>query len=48
MPWPKTGAIHYHRQLRHLDNGRAFKGIIVCNCFDLELLDLLNGLVVGC
>ena len=48
MPWPKTGATQYHAQLGLPDKGRAIKGLVVCNRWDLEPLDLLNGLALGC
>ncbi len=48
MPWPQTDATHYHAQLGLLDKGRAIKGLIVCNIWDLEPLDHLNGLALGC
>ena len=48
MPWTKTGAIQYHVQLGLPDKGRAIKGLVVCNSWDLEPLDLLNGLALGC
>ena len=48
MPWPQTGATHYHPQLGNPDKGRAIKGLVVCNSWDLEPLDLLNGLALGC
>ena len=35
-------------QLGLPDEGRAIKGYVVCNNWDLELLDLLNGLALGC
>ena len=31
MPWPQTGATHYHAQLGLADKGRAIKGLVVCN-----------------
>ena len=31
IPWPKTGAILYHAQLRIPDKGRAIKEMVVCN-----------------
>ncbi len=34
-----------HAQLP--DKGRAIKGLVVCNDWDLEPLDLLNGLALG-
>ncbi len=43
MPWPQTGATHYHAQLGLPDKGRAIKGLVVCNSWDLEPWDLLNG-----
>ncbi len=48
MPWPKTDATQYHAQLGLPDNGRTIKGLVVCNNWDLEPLDLLNGLALGC
>ncbi len=30
------------------DKGRVIKGLIVCNSWDLEPWDLLNGLALGC
>ena len=46
MPWPQTGATHYHAQLGLPDKGRAIKGLVVYNVSDLW--DLLNGLDLGC
>ena len=43
MPWPQTGATQYHA-----DKGRTIKRLVVCNDWDLEPLDLLNGLALGC
>ncbi len=48
MPWPKTGATQYHAQLGLPDKGRAIKGLVVCNSWDLEPWDLQNGLALGC
>ncbi len=48
MPWPQTGATQYHTQLGLPDKGRAMKVFVVCNEWDLELLDLLNGLALSC
>ncbi len=45
---PQTGATRYHAQLRLPDKGRAIKGLVVCNNWDLEPLDLLNGRALGC
>ncbi len=36
MPWPKTSATQYHAQLGLLDKGRAIKGFVVCNIWDLD------------
>ena len=36
MPWPQTGATQYHAQLGLPDKGRAIKGLVVCNSWDLE------------
>ncbi len=47
MPWPKTGATHYHAQLGLPDKGRAIIVLVVCNSWDLEPQDLLNGLALG-
>ena len=30
MPWPQTGATHYHAQLEPSEKGRAIKGLVVC------------------
>ena len=38
MPWPQTGATQYS------EKGRAIKGLVVCNNWDLEPLD---GLALG-
>ncbi len=46
MPWPQTGATHYHAQLGLPDKGRAIKGLVVCNSWDLEPWDLLNGMAL--
>ena len=48
MPWPKKRATQYHAQLGIPDKGRAIKGLVVCNNWYLESLDLLNGLALGC
>ena len=31
MPWPQTGATHYHAQLGFPDKSRGIKGLVVCN-----------------
>ncbi len=48
MPWPQTGATQYHTQLGLPDKGRAIKGLVVSNNWDLEPQDLLNGLALIC
>ncbi len=30
MPWPLTGAIHYHAQVGLADKGRAIEVLVVC------------------
>ncbi len=45
---PKTGANQYLAQLGLPDKGRAIKGLVVCYIWDLEPLDLLKGLALGC
>ncbi len=35
-------------QLGLPDKGRAIKELVVCNSWDLEPWDLLNGLALGC
>ncbi len=40
MPWPKTGATQYYAQLGLPGKGRAIKGLVVCNNWDLNPLDL--------
>ncbi len=47
MPGPQTGATQYHALLGLRDKGRAIKGLVVCNNWVLEPLDMLNGLAVG-
>ncbi len=42
MPWPQTGATQHHAQLGFTD-----KGLVVCNNWDVEPLDLLNDLALG-
>ena len=48
MTEPQTGETQYHAQLGLPDKGRAIKGFVVCNNWDLEPLDLLKGLALGC
>ena len=43
MPWLQTGATQYYAQGLP-DKGRLIKGLVVYNTWDLEPLDLLNGL----
>ncbi len=48
MPWPQTVETQYHAQLRLPYKGRAIKVLAAFNIWDLEPLDLLNGLALGC
>ena len=48
MPWPQTGATKYRAQLGLPDKGRSIEGLAVCKNWDLEPLDLLNILALGC
>ena len=48
IPWPQTGATQYNAQLGLPDKGRAIKGLVVSNNWDLEPLDLLSSLALGC
>ncbi len=48
MSLPKTGGIQYHAQLGLPDKGRAIKGLVVCNSWDLEPWNLLSGPALGC
>ena len=48
MNWLQTGTTQYHTQLELPDKGRTIKGLVVYNDWDLEPLDLLNGLALGC
>ncbi len=48
MRWPIRGATYYHEQLEFPNKGRAMKGLIFRNGLDLEPLDLLNWLALGC
>ncbi len=47
MSWLQTGATQYHAQLVLPDKGRAIKGLVVSNNWDLKALDLLNSLASG-
>ncbi len=47
MPWSKKGATHYHAQLGlHVRDRTIIKGLVVCNGWDLEPLDLLILLLI--
>ena len=48
MPWPQTGVTQFHAQLGPPDKGLAIKWLVVYYDWDLEPLDLLNGLALGC
>ena len=43
MSWSKKGATYYHAQQGLPDKDHAVKWLVVCNWWDLEPLDLLNG-----
>ena len=47
MSWSQTGTTQYVAQLGLPDIGCAIKGLFVCNSWDLEPFDLLNGLALG-
>ncbi len=48
MPWRKPGATQYPAKLELPDKGRVIKWLVVCNNRDLDPLDLLNGMALGC
>ena len=48
MPWPKISTTYYYAYSGLSDKVRASKELVVCNNWDLEHLDLLNGLALGC
>ncbi len=48
MIWPQTIATQYHAILGLPDKGRAIKGLVVGNNWNLESLELVNGLALGC
>ncbi len=48
MHCAETGETHYHAQLGLPDKRRAIIVLVVCNVCDLESLDVLNGLALGC
>ena len=48
MPWPKTGTTHNQAKIGLSNKGRSIKGFVVCNSWDLEPWDPLNGLALGC
>ena len=48
LTFHQTGATQSHAHLGLPDKGRAIKGMVVCNNWDLEPLDLRNGLALGC
>ena len=37
ISWPKTHATHYQAQLELPDKGRAIKGLVVYNCWDVSV-----------
>ncbi len=48
MSWPQTGATQYREEFGLPDKVRVIKGLVVCNNWDLEPLDLLYGHALGC
>ncbi len=42
MPWSQTGTTQYNAQLGLSDKGWTIKGLVVCNNWDLDPLDMLN------
>ncbi len=48
MLLPKIGATQYHAQLGLPGEGRAIKGFVVFDDWDIEPLYPLNGLALGC
>ena len=42
MPWTQTGVTQYYTLSGVPDIGRAMKGFVVCNDWDLEPVDLLK------
>ena len=48
MPWLKTSTTYYHAQLGLLNKGRAIQGLVACIIWDLDTLDLINSLALGC
>ncbi len=45
MTWHQTGATHYHAKFGLLNKGHTIKGLVDCNSWDLEPLDLLKVLL---
>ena len=45
---PDIDSMSRYAPLGLADKGRAIKGFVVCNNWDLEPLDLLKGLALGC
>ncbi len=45
MPWHKLGATHYHALP---DKSPAITGLFSFSVWELESLELLNGLALGC
>ena len=48
MPLPHTCTTQYHVQLGLPDKGHTIKELVVCNDWNLEPLDPLNGQALGC
>ncbi len=47
MTWTKKGATHFYAQLGIPSKGCAIIGLVVYNSWNLEPLELLNGLTLG-
>ena len=48
ITWSKIDETHYHAQLGLPNKGHAIIELVVCTGWDLESLDLLNDVVLGC
>ena len=42
MPRPQTGTTQYHEQMGLPDKGRAIKGMVIYNDWDLEPLKIIK------
>ncbi len=48
MPWPKIGATHHHARFGLPEKLPAIKWLVDCIIWDLEQMDALDGLALGC